>query len=297
MRPRNLLLSVVLLSLNAVIVYAQSGLELNAPGDDLYLERLPPADSTSPPLDDTLPVDNAPLWTPAIEDGSVWTSPSQWYSPEIWDTSFELGINGATGNSETFSIKTGANVKRETEYRVYEIDATYARTAADGTTTQDIFNFDAKADFKFGDSPLSLFFTDNLVHDRLREFDWRIVINSGLGYRFIDTDTTTAKARFGAGVSREIGGVDDEWKPESVFGMDYERQLTKKQKLAATVDYFPEWEDFSNYRLKSKFGWELLLDKDPDLSLKIEVIDRYDSTPNGNKPNDINYSILLLWKL
>ncbi len=40
-----------------------------------------------------------------------------------------------------------------------------------------------------------------------------------------------------------------------------------------------------------------LLDEEANLSLKLSAQDRYDSTPNGLRPNDINYSILLLWKL
>ena len=39
-----------------------------------------------------------------------------------------------------------------------------------------------------------------------------------------------------------------------------------------------------------------MLDEDSNLNLKIGVIDRYDSTPNGRKPNDFDYSVLLLWK-
>jgi hypothetical protein len=31
------------------------------------------------------------------------------------------------------------------------------------------------------------------------------------------------------------------------------------------------------------------------LSLKLSVIDRYDSTPQGARPNDLDYSTLLIW--
>ena len=36
---------------------------------------------------------------------------------------------------------------------------------------------------------------------------------------------------------------------------------------------------------------------DQNLSFKLSVIDRYDSTPDGRKPNDLDYALLLLWKL
>ena len=44
-------------------------------------------------------------------------------------------------------------------------------------------------------------------------------------------------------------------------------------------------------------GWEVLLSQAANLSLKIGVVDRYDSTPNGRERNDLNYTALLLWKL
>ena len=44
-------------------------------------------------------------------------------------------------------------------------------------------------------------------------------------------------------------------------------------------------------------SWELVLDDVNNLSLKVGVIDRYDSTPNGAEPNDVDYSVLLLWSL
>ena len=34
-----------------------------------------------------------------------------------------------------------------------------------------------------------------------------------------------------------------------------------------------------------------------DLSIKLNVIDRYDSTPNGARPNDVDYALVLIWAL
>jgi hypothetical protein len=47
--------------------------------------------------------------------------------------------------------------------------------------------------------------------------------------------------------------------------------------------------------MNSKADWEVVLDEVAHLSLKFSVIDRYDSTPNGKKPNDLDYSTVLLW--
>ena len=57
----------------------------------------------------------------------------------------------------------------------------------------------------------------------------------------------------------------------------------------------PDVTDFLDYRLKSKASWEVLLDEETNLSLKVSLLDRYDSTPNGKKANDLDYTLTLLW--
>ena len=47
----------------------------------------------------------------------------------------------------------------------------------------------------------------------------------------------------------------------------------------------------------STLNWEVLLDEVANLSLKLSVSDRYDSTPFGRRPNDVDYGLLLLWKI
>ena len=61
-----------------------------------------------------------------------------------------------------------------------------------------------------------------------------------MGYQFIDRDTTSLIARFGAGVSHEIGGPDDAYVPELVYGLDFDHQFSDRQKLTLTADYTPD---------------------------------------------------------
>lgn len=53
--------------------------------------------------------------------------------------------------------------------------------------------------------------------------------------------------------------------------------------------------DFANYRLNSKAAWEVLLGEEMHLSMKVGVLDRYDSYSNGKEPNDLDYFVTLLW--
>jgi hypothetical protein len=69
------------------------------------------------------------------------------------------------------------------------------------------------------------------------------------------------------------------------------------QKLTGKVEYYPEWEDFRQYRVVSDIGWQVDLDRPKNVSLKFSLTDRYDSTPDGASPNNLDYAVLMIWKL
>ncbi len=225
-----------------------------------------------------------------------WIMPSRWFLSPIWERSIELGINGSEGNAQSLSLVTSGRVKRETERSILRTEIVYGKSKANSVLTQHYGFLESRWDLKMGESRWSYFNMFRLEYDEFKVFDYRVSLSTGVGYAFIQRDTMKLAGRFGAGGSREFGGGDEIWVPEAVFGADYEHQLSKRQKLSANVDYFPAWEDFANYRIVSKASWELLLDEETNLSLKIGLIDRYDSTPFGLKPNDVDYFVTLLWK-
>lgn len=228
--------------------------------------------------------------------GPVWFSPWTWIPSDGWKNSAELGLNGSAGNAESLSLQAGTRFKRKSATTLFDLRLTHNRTHANGVETQN--NVLMYSDFErfLGDSPWTFFIKNGLEYDEFRAFDVRYNINSGLGYALFRSDELTLVGRFGAGASREFGGPDEAWVPEALFGGDYEHQVTARSKLVARIDYFPQWNDFSNFRLVSDLAWEYLLDTDGNLSFKLGATDRYDSTPNGLKPNDVNYSALVLYK-
>lgn len=231
-----------------------------------------------------------------VTSNTAWYYPWTWFPMDGWENSAELGINGSSGNAESFSFQTGARFKRKSDFTGFDLRISHNRTNANGLETQN--NALMFADFErfLGDSRWTYFVKNGLEYDEFKAFDLRYNINSGLGYSFYRTDDLTLTGRFGAGVSREFGGPNNAWSPEALFGGDYEHQVTKRNKLIAKIDYYPEWSDFANYRLISDVAWEYLLDEEGNLSFKLGANDRYDSTPNGRKANDVNYSALLLYK-
>lgn len=286
--------------------------------DDVRLARLPPIDGsttqpgtmTQDPLAASAPAEMADppgeippdleLSVEEIPESDVWyewLTPPVWHLPSVWDASFELGVDGTNGNTQTFTFRGGANLQRKVDWSDLQVDLTYVRGSNDSIQTKHNAHLGVGHDWIFGDGPWSLFAKMQLEYDEFRAFDLRLALNSGVGYLLINHEATTLKARAGAGTSHEFNGPDDRWVPEAVFGMEFEHQLTDRQKLKATVEYFPTWDNFSDFRLTTDAGWQVLLDEATNMSLKLGLLDRYDSTPNGLRPNDLDYSLLLLWEL
>ncbi len=289
-------------------VAAQGVGALAVPDPIPLYQRLPPVDATpvdtfvdasaddAPSAVDTIIAEEADAAAIEVQPLSSWHQPKYWLGPK-WTGSIELGVNGSEGNSQAFNMRAGANLKRETELYTLGLEASHSRTTSNSLETQNNALGKVKLDRKIGESPWTLFANGSAEYDQFKAFDLRLALHAGVGYKFIKTDATSLIGRVGSGVSHEIGGPDDSYVPEALLGLDFEHQITAKQKLVFKAEYLPEWGDFQNYRLVSDASWECLLDEESNLSLKIGAIDRYDSTPNGRKPNDIDYLLLLMWKL
>lgn len=240
----------------------------------------------------------APEDLAAGEEEFYWYEPRYWIDPLPWDTSLELGINGSSGTSESLSIRAGGAIKRESRFSKLDLSATHNRTTTGGESTQNNAQLDARNDWLLDDkSPWTLFGSGNVFYDEFQAFDLQTNANTGIGYRFVHEPDLGLIGRVGAGTAREFGGPDDRWVPESLFGFEYNQKLSSTQKFYTKLDYFPEWDEFGEFRLVADAGWEIELVQPSNLSLKISANDRYDSTPNGAEPHLVNYSVLLLLKL
>ena len=277
------------------------GSRISAPGAEAVL--LAPAEelTSEPVIADDVLKDSI---TEALESASgelqaplTWYQPAYWFGPAPWDIGVELGLNGSEGENVSHSLRTGGHIRRKTNRWKLDSSLFHNRNNANGLETQNNALLDLRLDRMFKESPWSLFLMHQTLYDEFQAFDVRISLNSGLAYECDCSEIIDFVGRFGLGTSREFGGPDDEWARELLLGLEYAHQLTDMQRLSAKLDYFPEWEDFNKYRIVADLGWEIDLDRPKNLSLKLSVVDRYDSTPNGVQPNELNYSALLIWGL
>lgn len=216
--------------------------------------------------------------------------------PKLWTGSFELGLDGSEGNSESFSFRFGFDAKRKTDCNVLTFDLDYRKKTTKDVETASRAFFDWRHEWLFQDSSWTSFIHGTVDYDEFQAFDVRATVDLGAGYQFVKSETTSFGGRFGSGFSHEIGGPEDTYVPEAVFGLDFEHRFNDRHKLTATAEYTPDMTGWKDFRIKSRASWEALIDKEMNLSLKLSVLERHDSTPHGSQPNDLDYSAVLLWK-
>jgi hypothetical protein len=189
-------------------------------------------------------------------------------------------------------------MKRESRFSKLDLDSNYNLTVGDGKESQNNAMLDLTNDWLLDEkSPWTLFAKANAFYDKFASFDLQTNLNMGIGYRWVHTPELDFTTRVGTGAEREFGGDDNTWVPESLAGAEYAQRISKTEKLYAKIEYFPQWEPFGEFRAVGDAGWEIELVQPSNLSLKLSVSDRYDSTPDGTNPHLLNYSVLMLWKL
>jgi putative salt-induced outer membrane protein YdiY len=266
-------------------ILAQDITRLPAPEDEPASVLPEPADAP-PPSDKPL----APIGVEEI--GWDFWSPTFW---DPWEGNVELGLNGTDGNTETFNIRLGALAKRKTEFRTEQIQITSIQKRANGVTTANTALIDSRIDWPMPSSKFNTFLHSLVEYDQFKAFDYRISGDTGVGYEFIQTDITTLIGRMGLSASHEIGGPNNKTNPELLLGSEYKHKFNETHQISAQMSYYPNLVDFTDFRLNSQASWQIVLSQVHNLSLKLSVIDRYDSTPEGARPNDLDYSTLLLW--
>ncbi|MEX0585195.1 MAG: DUF481 domain-containing protein, partial [Pirellulales bacterium] len=155
---------------------------------------------------------------------------------------------------------------------------------------------DTRSEWPFGKTPWFAYTHGTTEYDAFTAYDLRVTTDSGFGYQYINTGVTNFKGRAGVGFSQEINSPTEQLTPEATIGFSFEHKLTQRQKLIAAGDVFPDLREPQDFRSRSNASWEIKIDPPARLSLRLGIINRYDSTPNGKRRNDLDYSTVVVWE-
>jgi putative salt-induced outer membrane protein YdiY len=266
---------------------------LRWPPESAVIEKLPPIEALPFPTGEGFPRSDGMTLPPFRQIAPA--GPTDKKSTKIWDGGFELGLNGAEGNTDNMNFRFGFKIKRETITSIWKFNVDYRKATQNETDTADRLFSDWRAERLFPGSRWTYFGHGSVEYDEFQAFDSRVTSGLGVGYALIKQETTKLVARCGGGIAREFGVPDPEFVPEAVFGSDLEWRVGKRYKLTAVTEYTPDITAFGEYRLRGQAAWELLFDQETNLSLKFSVLERYNSLPHGKKPNDVDYAATILW--
>lgn len=218
--------------------------------------------------------------------------------PKLWSGGADLGLNGATGNSELLNIRAGWNVRRKTERNAFTSDLQYVYSRQSGAIKAHQALYNARDEILFPGSQWSAFEAAQVEYDQLRAYRFRVGTYVGAGYAVAERDDLVLKLRAGAGATREFGSgtTGDRWVPEFLFGYDFRYKLTEQGTFVSILDYYPRVSDPRQFRVRARAAFEYVIDPKTGTVVRFGVQDRYDSDPGDAKRNDLAYFTTLGFK-
>jgi putative salt-induced outer membrane protein YdiY len=230
---------------------------------------------------------------PAAETPAAPPPPKGWL--EGWKGDIGLGLNGSEGNTDRISGRATVSGQRLTDKFDTRFGLTYVYASTNGDKTEHRFRGELRNDWLLK-GKWRLFAQGAIDVDEFQDWEWRASAYGGVGYEFYKTDKTSLLGRAGLGVSQEFGGSDDDADFEAILGLDYFLQVTERQKFTLTGELYPSLSDGGEFRALARAGYEILVDPEVNMTLKLGVEDRYDSDPGpGVRENDLDYFLLLVW--
>lgn len=215
--------------------------------------------------------------------------------PKIWSGRIQLGLNGATGNSEQSDLRVTGNIKRETDRSKFVFDAVYTMGTSNGEIDEDQLLLESRFERSFSTTRWYGFVHGTTEYDAFTDWEMRVTGDGGISYKLIRNERTQLQLRIGWGAMKEIGPPDAVWVPEGSYGYEFSHKMWKRHKLTAKTDVYFDMGNYGNYRARSDAGWEMKIDNEGHLSFRLSGIHRYDSTPGDSKPSDLTYAALLVW--
>ncbi len=216
---------------------------------------------------------------------------------EHWDARLKAGMDGTAGNNQRLTTRLGLDVDHKDPRFVWSSQLDYVVTTSAGQQIENEAIWDGRFERLTKDSPTGWFVHSNVEYDRFTAFDVRVTLDGGLSYYFVRDADLSFKGRMAGGTSREFGIPGAEYVPEFSYGLEMQWKPHKRYELKAKTDVFSDVRDFSDFRATTRATWRVRVDSADRVSLQFELLNRYDSTPNGKKKYDLTYSVQLVWDL
>lgn len=226
-------------------------------------------------------------------DGKVMSGFDKVVSP--WSGGFEIGANGSEGNVNILKVRAGLDFKYDTPEDLMVFNGVYVLTRHDESLLEQKALALLRNEILFAEV-WGWYAQGQVEYDEFREIDFRLAAHNGLSYALMRSKDSLLKVRAGFGTAKEFGGTRNDWFPEGQLGGDFEIGLTSRTRLSISADYYPDLQNFDKYRVRGRAAFDVMIDPELNLLLRLGVQDRYDSMPLRSKKNDFDYFMTLLFQ-
>lgn len=230
--------------------------------------------------------------SPAFEPAT----PADTAPPTKWSSRFELGLDGAAGNTDRLAIRGRIEAKRTapSDRLLLYLQGNYAKQNSARSANEIIGGADLEVDLT---PKLFVFGKTSLEYDEFEDLDLRALATGGFGYFWIREKDQTLKTRGGIGYKHESfmsGPKDDTGVLE--LGFDYMKQITPWLTYNHATTYYPTLSELSDFRLTVENAAEFPITTDKAWKFKVGVRNNYDAQPEpGVKKLDTLYFANLVW--
>jgi len=218
--------------------------------------------------------------------------------PMKWNGDLSFGISIAKGNTDastlSFSFSANNNLWEKFGWKNKGI---FIGGRADGILNSQLLELTSTGEW----SHSARFFSRyeiNGIHDRFRNFRYRIVPNIGIGYRLVQSEV--AELSLKTGLSDTFTKFYDSGETASFagafLGNDFLWKLSSSAELKQLSTLNLDLSDTNHVLAQFEISLSAAIVK--NWAIKISFIDKYDSAPEteGVKKNDLTFLTNISWK-
>lgn len=201
-----------------------------------------------------------------------------------WTGNVSAALASTHGNTKTEAISASVNLSKRTEKDRTQLSADYARgkqedpDTGEDKTTENWWRTKAKYDYFFTKKFYG-YLDGRYETDKIAELDRRVIVGSGGGYQWIESENMNFSTEAGLASLYEKfeNQTDSNTNLSAQLGYNFDKKLAKGLKFIHDLTYYPSTEKFSDYYLTST--GEIRTHFTENMFLNFKVILNYDASP------------------
>jgi len=195
---------------------------------------------------------------------------------EGFTRTFGVGIAGSQGKTDEATVNLRLKIDKEDEAARRMFNSRYYYSSKESEATANELFVEYGHDFLFSESSWFLFVRARYDYDEFEVWNHRVGGSGGVGYDILKNETWEILGRLGGGVTHTWQGLT-ETRPEGQVGLDAKWNLSDNDNLSVTNNYFPDFENTSDFRFVTLLAWNVALDYLEGLGFTTGVENEYDS--------------------